>query len=68
MLAEVVTFEALKELSGYEQPAEVASWCTANEVIFFYGKYNRPATTCTALNSALGLGEHVEHKPTISVS
>ena len=42
-------------MCGYKTAAEVRSWLVKNEVEFFMGKHNKPATTTKALNAALGL-------------
>jgi hypothetical protein len=51
----VVTYEELRELTGYKHPGEVANCLTQNKVPYSAGKHGRPWTTVEALNSALDI-------------
>lgn len=58
MAASVLSFEDLKELTGYDTPASLAAHLASKGIAFERGKHGRPYTTLTAMNVAL-LGESV---------
>lgn len=54
-MSEIITFEQLKEMTGYEQPAEVAAHLAKEGVEYFTGKYNRPYTFTSMYKAAKGM-------------
>lgn len=65
-----VSYEELREWSGYKTPSEVCAWLAKNEIPFLYGVRNRPITTAEAINKALGVlpsPANEEQKPTVEV-
>ena len=61
-MSEVISYEDLKAISGYETPQEVSAWAGRCSVKIFPGKHNRPATTKMALNVALGVQENTNEE------
>ncbi len=54
-MSDIITFEQLKKLTGYDKPAEVAAHLAREGVEFFRGKYNRPYTLTSMYEAAKGM-------------
>lgn len=50
----IVTFEALKAISGYQQTSAVERWASSQGIRVFWGR-NGPWTTIELINAAAGL-------------
>lgn len=50
----IVTFEALKAISGYHQTSAVERWASSQGIRVFWGR-NGPWTTIELINAAAGL-------------
>lgn len=59
-MSDIITFEQLKELTGYDKPAEVAAHLAREGVEFFRGKYNRPYTLTSMYMAAKGMSAKTE--------
>lgn len=53
-MTDIVTFETLKEASGYNDPASVRAWMERNGIKSIVGKHGRPCTTIKMFNEAMG--------------
>lgn len=57
-----LSFEILKEITGYERPGDVERCLREQGIVFLRGKGGKPFTTLAALNQAIGINHTTKRK------